>query len=506
MGASLSLSNSHNPPKMRVFLQVLGFLLVCTRILAFEMGTLAKTWENSQYSRAIDVMKSYVKERHDIVARNIGAMPESEYIFAVPSDCVDDITLVMAMAVSFEGRKSLLKTAKLASEGDIYYYSVELPYPIAPQSEVSFTVSLIITNQLYPYPEMLEIDQDQTVRIDSVYYPLTPYDTLEYNFGFLGVKEFEDVTQNEELPYALEKLVEDSKVYYSTSETIQGGAYTKMVASFIKNAPLKHVNYLKRDLWISHWSNALELEEYYELTNRGAQLKSGFNRAKWFNGRYALKQYFGLENLRFPIANKDIVQDSIYFTDKVGNVSTSQVFQDEIIFKPRFPLYGNWNYNFTLGWDYKLSDFVRSEGDEYILQINLLDGMYDASYDKVSLNVFLPEGAEYIDAALPFSAIEPKISTEHSYMDYNGGHVRLEFDFENLVDELKTFEIIVKYRYTTWAMLQKPLTCAKYILLALVSLYALKMVDLSIESKQKGTDEPSDEVEALEEDNASLEK
>lgn len=484
----------------------LSVLLLLTGICGLDSSIVEKTWENSAYSRAIDVMKSYVKERHDIVAKNIGDSPDKTYTFAVPRDVVDNITLVMAMTIGLDGRKSLLKTNKIGGddiESNIVHYVVELPYPIAPQSEVSLTVSLIITSQFYPYPEKISMDQDHTVRLDTVYYPLTPYDTLEYTFGFLGANNFVDVT-NSTLPFPLEIIEDESKVFLSTSETISGSSYNKLTASFIKNSPLKHVNYLKRDLWVSHWSNALELEEYYELTNKAAQLDSGFSRAQWFNGRYAMKQYFGLENLRFPIKNKKIVQDSIYFTDKVGNVSTSQIFQDEIIFKPRFPLYGNWNYNFTLGWDYRLDNYLKSNGDEHILQINLLDGMIDTSYDKVSLNVYLPEGAEFIDSALPFSSVEPQISNVFSYMDYNDGHIKLEFDFDNLVDELRTFEVIVKYKYTMWAMFRKPITCAKYILIALVSMYLLKMVDLTIKSKKSGSAESEenavDEVELSKEE------
>lgn len=475
------------------FKSLLVWLCAAVVAAALSIEDVPRSWENTNYSKAVDVSKSYAKERHDIVAKNIGSQPESVYVWGVPRATVDDITLVMAMAMSLQGKKSLLKTSKLdyvnEDEDEVLYYAIELPYPVAPQSEIQFTVSAIVTDQIHPYPPKIELDDDQTVRVQTSYYPISPYETLEYSFGLLGTQNLTPVTDLAGMPYELVQVTEDESVFQSV-QTIPEKTFKEATFSFVKNSPLKHVNFLKRDLWISHWSDALELEEYYELTNKAAELANGFNRAQWFNGRYALKQYFGLENLRFPIRNKNIDMDSIYFTDKVGNVSTSQIFNDEIIFKPRFPLFGNWNYNFTLGWDLKLSDYLRNtDKDEYTLQVNLLDGMTDTSYSDVSLNVYLPEGAEYLDSALPFNSIEPTVSSHYSYMDYNGGHTCLEFKFDNLVDELRNFEIVIKYKFTKSAMLRKPLTCALFIFIALVSVYLLKMVDLSIEDKEKKQEE-----------------
>ena len=66
--------------------------------------------------------------------------------------------------------------------------------------------------------------------------------------------------------------------------------------------------------------------------------------------------------------------------------------------KPRYPVFGGWNFPFRIGWDANLKDFLRkaTTGEGYVLKVPFLEGpkMNEGiSYEKVELRVILPEGA-----------------------------------------------------------------------------------------------------------------
>lgn len=468
-----------------------------------------KTWQNTDYEKSIDVSKSFSKERHDINALNTNSNPNSQYIFALPRSVENDISFVLGIYdESTGGGRKVLRTKKLdIYDDDAVYYEVKLPYPIAPGSRFKFSVSVILTKQSIPYPEHIPMESNQVLKLSTNAYPLSPYDTLGYSLGILSAQEFNDVTE-EDLPFELQKKETKSKegVIYQAIEPIPANSISPFSFTFVKLSGLTYVNYIKRDLWLSHWSSALQMEEYYEVTNLGAKLDKGFSRAKYFTEKMFMKPNHAITALRIPFdATKKIEDDTFYFVDKVGNVSTSQYYDSELIVRPRFPIFGGWNYNFTIGWMYDLKQFVKQNtaNDEYILSAHILDGIRDATYGNISFNIYLPEGAELIDYSLPFASDDAEISHEYSYLDIEDGHLKISFHFENLVDEMKNLELILRYKYSSYAMLHKPLQAAFYIFLALMGLYVLKKIDLSIKPTKNGklidskNTDVSDEIEVV---------
>lgn len=69
-------------------------------------------------------------------------------------------------------------------------------------------------------------------------------------------------------------------------------------------------------------------------------------------------QSFGRSAVRAFIANLPVRAHSIYFKDAIGNISTSTVKHGvqsmELILTPRYPLYGGWQAEFTLGYSVPL--------------------------------------------------------------------------------------------------------------------------------------------------------
>ncbi len=101
-----------------------------------------------------------------------------------------------------------------------------------------------------------------------------------------------------------------------------------------------------------------------------------------------------------------------YFTDIVGNVSTSR-FQPAppksrsntaverrslLEVKTRYPLLGGWNYTFRLGWDASLgeSTVYDSSNNKYIAAIPFFTHIPGSVVDDAEVKIILPEGAMYV--------------------------------------------------------------------------------------------------------------
>ena len=109
--------------------------------------------------------------------------------------------------------------------------------------------------------------------------------------------------------------------------------------------------------------------------------------------------------LHLPAGIRDV-----YYYDVVGNVSTSRLriapvsprpgatTYSVLELRPRYPMVGGWNYNFTLGWDAPLRDSARwdAQRQRYIIGIPVLTAIPGAVFDDVEVSVILPEGATFV--------------------------------------------------------------------------------------------------------------
>ncbi|KAG7700933.1 hypothetical protein KL930_004683 [Ogataea haglerorum] len=444
----------------------------------------SNVWENVKYDRLIDVLKSYVKERHVIHARNIAGEPTSEYYFAVPGFVRDDVALFIVTLEAPRQQDPLLQAERVPelSSPDVVYYKIQLPYPIAPKSQIHLTVSYVLTDQLHPAPEKGPMGAEQRLFFKTTKLALSAYDTLSYELKILGAKMPQEMTLDLPADVDPEEFKASSRdpflVYGPYQKKFKPLSNLPLALIFTKNQPLPFVNLLKRDFWVSHWSDSLQLEEYYELTNKGLQLDKGFSRVDWMNGRYTMRPTSVITSIQIPLPK--VETSEVYFVDKVGNVSTSLFHNNELVLKPRFPIFGGWNYNFTVGWTSPLSKFLKSEGDLHVLRVPLLDGLNDATYDRVEISFFLPEGAKFVGFDDILNLKEWKIDHKFSYLDITTGHTQVTFVLENLVDEMRNVDILIEYEYGLAGMLRKPVTAAVYIFGALLGLFLLRKIDLSI--------------------------
>lgn len=145
---------------------------------------------------------------------------------------------------------------------------------------------------------------------------------------------------------------------------------------------------------------------------------------------------------------------SPYFIDTVGNVSTSafrpapripnrspkaRPLTSSLEIRPRYPLFGGWKYDFTIGYDSPLNSHLRQKDDgSYLLAVPFLTASKDMAVDDAEVRIVLPEGATCVFFALssislallseghrdvkvhpPFPA-SPRLVTHKSYLDTTG--------------------------------------------------------------------------------------
>jgi oligosaccharyltransferase complex subunit alpha (ribophorin I) len=158
------------------------------------------------------------------------------------------------------------------------------------------------------------------------------------------------------------------------------------------------VSELERDIEISHWGGNVAFEERYTLFHYGANLSSQFSRVKWAQAQYFNPQTHALKEMKFLLGagSKDA-----YFTDVIGNVSTSRFRTNKreavLELKPRYPIFGGWKYPFTIGWNADSNNYLKKSGGKYLLNVPFIEGLKQpegVEYEHVNIRVVLPEGAE----------------------------------------------------------------------------------------------------------------
>ncbi|CDK25926.1 unnamed protein product [Kuraishia capsulata CBS 1993] len=463
----------------------LSLWLLAVGITLCQAFTPSSDWENKKYDKTLDLTKSYVKEKHIIEAVNVGSEPQDAYFFGIPSDLRPKVALLISTLQS-QSQPTILETEPVvenSEDGFLSYYKITLPYPVAPKSSFSLQVTYAYTDSLTPIPQTAELGEKQTLYYQGVKTPASPYDTTSYRLRVIGLANAKEVplSPGEDVSEEYQGRVENESLVYGPfkSTVFKKFSSIPLALAFEKQAPLPHVYNLKRDYWVSHWSDSLSLEEHYQFSNKAVKLAKGFSRVDWMSGRYSMKPNPAIVAIQIPLTPHISTKD-VYYTDLVGNVSTSAFIKNDLILKPRFPIFGDWNYNFTVGWNHELKDFVREVEDKHVLAVPLLNGINDVTYEKVELSFLLPEGATFLDVQSPVNYDSLDVAPEFSYFDLASGHTRITLTFSNLVDEMKNLKVVVIYKYTVLDQFKKVFILAGYFFIALLAVFGFTKLDFSL--------------------------
>lgn len=473
---------------MRSWIRLLGLWFLVAAAQCAGIDTSA--WENAHYVRTLDLAKAYVKETALVGATNIAETPQDTYFFAI-NDGIGEVPPVSIISASLG--EAGVEVEPLLVEPNLF--QLALPYPISPGSSVELKIRYVYTNALVPFPSKIAMADAHQVLLKMNKFAYSPYPTKDYSLNFLGILKGQemdvhspDIKATPGLPELQPRVENKALVYGPVLGPLPAYLVQPMGLLYQHDRPIGKVNNLHRDVWLPALdAEVISIEEYYELTNDAAALSEGFSRVDWMKGRYeTTRRHFAISALEFPIVGTT-KYDDYYFTDKVGVVSTHQFAQNHLLLLPRYPIFGSWNYNFTLGWNNKRSDHVHqsfTDDDTYVVRVPLLNTLRDVFYEDSYVSFFLPEGAEFVNVSSPVAFESLKVENELSYLDVSKGHVKVTVHYKDLVDDLSRVDIFLVYKYTAASYWFKVLKIAGFVFAGLTSYYLLGLLDVSIEKKK----------------------
>lgn len=350
-----------------------------------------------------------------------------------------------------------------------------MPEPLAPSSQLTLGISYSLLNSLQPRPAAIEQTDRQFLTYSFSAYVPSAYQTVtqktKVKFSSTNVPDY---TTTDLKSGADPERQGSTYTYgpYDTAKVVPGTSYPITVRyEFTK--PVITASLLERDLEVSHWGGNLATEERYWLHNNGSKLLNQFSRVDWTVSNYQQAPSSAVRELKYPLKPGSV---DPYFIDDIGNVSTSRYRpglrnrEGNLDLKPRFPIFGGWNYSFRIGWNNDLSRFLRqatSATDSYVLKVPFLEGPKmgeGVQYENVVLRVILPEGArnvryETVEGAssngLPgASQIQSSLSTHKTFMD-TIGRTTLTLTVDGLTDEARDSQLLVSFQNLVTTYIQR---------------------------------------------------
>ncbi|KAI8635481.1 oligosaccharyltransferase alpha subunit [Xylariaceae sp. FL1651] len=454
-----------------------------------------QVFKNANLVHIVSLEKNYAKESINVVIENSSSEPQDEYFLPFTSEQMEKVG-----GIEVKDRKNpevvgftvdAVEFDPSRQAGDTQFYRIKLPSPLPPKGQQTIGISFYYLKALKPLPASIEqADKQYLVYAFSAYCP-SAYPTLkqktEVKLPSSDVPDYTKIAgsgETKEFP-----VKQGAKLTYGPFPEVPAGASSPVKVRYEFTKPVTHVSELERDIEVSHWGGNVAFEERYTLFHYGANLSNQFNRVKWAQSQYFNPQSYALKEMKFLLGagSKDA-----YFTDVIGNVSTSRFRSTKreavLELKPRYPIFGGWKYPFTVGWNADSSNYLKKSGGSFLLNVPLIEGPKQAEgveYEHVNVRVILPEGAENIKF---YTTAPESLITEHSvelvktYLDTIGRTV-LTIKARNLVDELRDRELIVSYDYSTMAALRKPFVIFTSTMTVFVGMWLLSKLDVKFSTK-----------------------
>ena len=284
------------------------------------------------------------------------------------------------------------------------FYKITLPTALAPKEQLTLSITYHVLSALSPLPAQIQQNDNQYVLHKFSAYAPSAYTTVKQKTKLkLPTADVPDAVV---LPASLnaegkeDPQKQGSTFTYGPYGELEAGAVQDVSVRYEWTKPLTHGKLVERDIEVSHWGGNVATEERYWITNRAATLKKHFSRLQYQQSSYFNPPTSALKELRFPLA---VGSADPYFTDDIGNVTTSNfrssARETNLDLRPRYPLYGGWNYNFRVGWNNAISSVLRrgkGASDRYILKVPFLGGPKQTEgieYERVVTRIILPEGS-----------------------------------------------------------------------------------------------------------------
>ncbi|KAJ9667793.1 dolichyl-diphosphooligosaccharide--protein glycosyltransferase subunit 1 [Coniosporium apollinis] len=453
-----------------------------------------QVFRNVNLVRNVNLDKEYPRETINVIIENVDAQPQAEYYLPFEAGLIARVG-----GLEVRDKKDASKGAFQVEvvEYDTYspteFYLIHLPEPLAPSAQQTLSISYTVLSALEPLPASIGQMEQQYVQYTFSAYTPSAYPTskqkTKIKFPSANIPNY-TILPSPNADGTEDPQRQGSTFTYGPYSDIPAGAAELVSVRYEFTKPLIHATLLERDIEVSHWGGNLATEERYWLVNRGATLKNHFSRVQWQMAAYANPPTSALKELKVPL---HVGVTNPYFTDDIGNVSTSRFRSNDrealLELRPRYPVFGGWKYSFRIGWDADLSGYLRrlKTGDGYVLKVPFLEGPRMAEgveYGKVVVRVVLPEGAKNVKYETSVPLVSSDISLHRTFMDTHG-RTTLKLTALNLVDEWRDRDIVVTYDYPWTAGFRKPLTIFAAVLVVFAVAWAVGSVDTSIAARQK---------------------
>lgn len=440
-----------------------------------------EVFKNVNLVRNINLEKSYVRETVNVVIENTDSRPQNQYYFPFDADTIGKVG-------GFEARDKkdaskppfLTEVVEYDPNSPTQFYRITFPSTIQPSEQLTLSITYHILSTLKPLPAYIEQNDKQ--------YLLHTFSTYSPSAYATSKQKTKVKFPNAEIPeYTLNPERQGSTFTYGPYDSVPAGASQEARVRYEFTKPLILARLLERDIEISHWGGNLATEERYWTTNSGAHLKGHFSRVQWATAQYYNPATSALKALNVPLKPGSL---NPYFTDDIGNVSTSRFRSNareaNLELRPRYPVFGGWKYSFRIGWDAALNRFLRQQSpanaNAYVLKVPFLEGPKmgeGVAYERVDVRVLLPEGATDVkfETAVPLVAHE--VRAHQTFMDTRG-RTALRLTALNVVDGSRDQELIVTYTYPLSAAMRKPLTIFIGVFAVFVTAWVVGRLDTSI--------------------------
>ncbi|EPQ62359.1 Bgt-312 [Blumeria graminis f. sp. tritici] len=450
-----------------------------------------QTFQNINLMRLINLEKAYPQESINVVIKNVAQTAQDEYFIPLTARQKETIGTIEVKDKNNPDQHSFkVQFVKVESNSDTWYYRVRLPKPLTPESQLTIGITFSYLSALNPKPATIPQGGSQFLIYNFCAHALTAYPTLtqqtDIKFPNSNVAEYTTILN--EKGESQFPVIAGSRYTYGPFTKVPPGVFEPITVRYQSIKPLIHVLKLERDVEISHWGGNAAFEERYTLTNRAANLSKPFSRVEWASSNYYNPPTTAIKELTFPLKVGSLTP---YYIDVIGNVSTSRFrtssHEASLEVKPRYPIFGGWNYPFRIGWDANVKKFLRKlpGNAQYILNVPFLEGPTQAEgveYKLVELRIILPEGAKNLRFSTSVPLISAEISTHKTYMD-TIGRTTLTLNAINLFDSLRDRELVVTYEYLSSAMLRKPLVIFSAFLGLFTTTWVVGSFDMSIQAK-----------------------
>ncbi|KAJ9101893.1 hypothetical protein QFC21_003233 [Naganishia friedmannii] len=427
---------------MRLFSALSALLLAAATSLAFDPSA----YENTHIQRTYELGGAATNVQTVYTVRALKVGPGGyELVLDSPEEGVQGGTDYWEVVQGGKVWDSL--TVQSRSDGK---KTVTIPLEPAPTGgPLTFTLSQVLVHHSHPLPASIGQDDEQFLMfennqtmVESLY--STRKETIKYRSPSKKIISHSPAPEKYITVGANPSKKSGGTLtlgpYTSVPPTValsRGGVLTRAPGVEVEpirihypyEEPVKTIEKLVRLAEVSHWGDNLNVEDHIRLVNTGAHLKGQFSRIQYQMARF--RPTFPAQIIRNIIYPLPAHSHSPYYYDIIGNISTSNFRPSHptrggpalLELRPRYPILGGWMDEFTVGWDMRLGDWLRSvkgHAAQKVLRVPFMTALPGVVVDEAELVITLPEGARDVNVTVPFPVDTIEHSTHKTYLDSIG--------------------------------------------------------------------------------------